>query len=404
VVRLHALSYRAEDDEWIVGRESTGDFVALPAVAVAFLRALEEGETVAEAKKHADLAYAEDIDAADFVATLLDLGFVAAVDGQRVEEPPARPPNLRWLKPRHVAWVFRWPVVCGIGAIIVAGLAVSAFRTGFPSYQGFFVTQSPGLDILISVAAFIPLVALHEFWHLAAARAAGIDAWFGLSTRLVFLVAQTAVPGLWLAERRIRIRVYLAGMSFDLLSFSALSFAEALTPSTGATHAALSEFRLFLLLGVAEQFAFYMRTDVYYVIQELTRCKNLYGDAMDYLRYRSHRLFEDPTISLPPHERRPVRAYAALVLAGSTLTLVFFAGYELPIAVTGIRAAVAEISAGVRTVSVAHVADGTAFILVTAMFQALFIRAFWRKHGHRLPASFRRRGRAAAAEAAPVSD
>ncbi len=404
MVRLHALSYRGEDDEWIVGRPSTGDFVALPAVAVTFLRTLEEGESVAEAKKRADLAYAEDIDAANFVATLLDLGFVAAVDGQPVEEPPARPPNLRWLKPRHVAWVFRWPAECGVGAIIASGLAISAFRTGFPSYRGFFVTQSPGLDLLIWVAAFIPLVALHEFWHLAAARAAGIDAWFGLSTRLVFLVAQTAVPGLWLAERRVRIRVYLAGMSFDLAAFSALSFAEAIAPPTGTGHAMLGQLRMVLLLGVAEQFAFYMRTDVYYVIQELTRCKNLYADSMDYLRYRFRRLFEDPTVSLPAHERRPVKAYAALVLAGSTLTLVFFAGYQLPIAVTGIRTAVAEISAGVRAVSVGPVADGSVFILVTAMIQALFVRAFWGQHRHRLLAGFRRRRRIAAAEADAVCD
>lgn len=381
-VQLYPLVYREQDDGWIVGRPETGEFVSVPPVAVTFLRALEGDPAVTAAKRRADTVYDEDVDADAFIADLVELGFVASVDGYLIEAPPPRPPSLRWLRPHHVAWVFR-PVVVGVVlAIIVAGIVTGLGRRELPGYTAFYATPDPGVDIAIMLAAMAILVGAHEFWHLAAARAAGIDAWIGLSTRLVFLVAQTAVPGLWLADRRSRLRVYLAGMAADLVAFSAFAFGEALTARPSLPHRIMGELCLLLLMGVAEEFAFYMRTDVYCVVQELTRCKNLYADAIDYLGYRVRRspARPDPTLDLPSHERRPVRIYAAFVLVGSAATVAFFCWYELPILITGIARSAAEIGDG----GPGRIADGVGFIAVIVLLQLLFVRAFLRQHGAKL--------------------
>ena len=81
-----------------MGRAVTGEFVCLPGEAMTFLGVLRAGGTVAAAKRRTDLAHDADVDALDFVSDLIGLGFVAAVDGERIAEEQARPPSLPWLR------------------------------------------------------------------------------------------------------------------------------------------------------------------------------------------------------------------------------------------------------------------------------------------------------------------
>jgi putative peptide zinc metalloprotease protein len=384
-VQLHDLGYRPDhDDSWIVGRAVTGEFVALPVAAVAFMRMLDEGATIGDAKRRADLAHDDDMDALDFVGDLIGLGFVAAVDDQVIDEAAARPPSLPWLRPRHVAWVLRWPVWAAAAVIIAAGFTVAIWHHELHGYTGFFAVRDTGLNLLLGLGLSFAFVGLHEFWHLMVARAAGVDAWIGWGTRLVFLVAQTTVPGLWAADRGVRIRVYLAGMTSDLLLFSCCSFTMTALPPRGLAYRLLGQLSVLLLLAVASQFAFYMRTDVYFVIQDLLGCKRLYADAVDYLRYlAARRRHVSPLLALPARERRPVRGYAMLVLAGSGATLLIFAGYELPIMVVTLARACAELVRGVADGAPGTAADGVVVIAAALTLQGLFVRTFLRTHRSR---------------------
>src|SRR5262249_33815110 len=157
-------------------------------------------------------------------------------------------------------------------------------------------------------------IALHEFCHLAAARAEGVYARIGLGTQLQFLVAQTTVSGLWGSPRRIRLRVYLAGVTSDLVIIAACSLAITALQPAGFARRSGEALILSLLLSTAHQFALYMRTDMYFVLQELLRCKNLYADSRDFAWSVLRRAMAatvgkrppaDPTDDLPCHERRP---------------------------------------------------------------------------------------------------
>jgi putative peptide zinc metalloprotease protein len=401
-VRLHDLASRRDGQEWIVGRVATGEFVSVPGEAMTFLRSLHDGGTVADAKEHTDLVHGQDIDALDFIGDLIGLGFVAAVDGERIAEEQPRPPSLPWLRPRHVSWLFRAPALIAVAAFICGGITAAAVSGSFPGYSAFFALREPGLDCLLAGVICMAILALHELSHLAAARAADVHGWFGWSTRMCFLVAQTSVPGLWMEGRAVRLRVFLAGMVCDLVIFSACSMGMASCSRTGVTHHVLMLTSLIALLGVMEQFLFFMRTDVYLVVQELTGCKNLFADATGYLSYvarglasRGRTVRPNPLSELPPGERRPVRAYAAVVIAGCAAMVAVTACYALPVEIGIYMRATGELARGLSSSRAAPVLDGAGVLVVALVFQALLVRTLlrtYRSHLRRLWLSARRTG------------
>jgi putative peptide zinc metalloprotease protein len=387
-VSLHELASRRDGAEWIVGRPDTGEFVGLPVEAMTFLGVLRDDGTVADAKRRTDLTHGEDIDALDFVSDLIGLGFVAAVDGERVAGDDPRPPSLPWLQPHHVSWLFQAPVMVTVAAFIGAGVTVCAVSGSFPGYSAFFALPEPGLSFVLAAVITMAIVALHEFCHLAAARAAGVLGWISLGTRLFFfLVAQTSVPGLWVASRGVRLRVFLAGMASDLTVFSACSVGMACSARAGVVHHVLALACLATLLGVIDQFLFFMRTDVYLVVQELTGCKNLFGDASDYLRYLAARWLRrsaparpSPLAELPAREHRPVRLYAAVMVVGCASMLPVLAFYWIPIDIGIYVRGVEEFARGLSSSRIALVADAAGVLAVTMVYQALLVRALLRTY------------------------
>ena len=290
-----------------------------------------------------------------------------------------------------MSWLLRAPVLMAVAAFIAAGFTLAAVTGSLPGYSAFFALPWPGLTCVLAAVICMVILSLHEFCHLAAARAAGVDGWFGWGTRLFFLVAQTSVPGLWLASRGVRLRVFLAGMTSDLVIFSACSIGMASTPAAGTAHRILALASLIALLGVVEQFLFYMRTDVYLVVQELAGCKNLFGDATEYLCYLAGRLARrsaparpSPLAGLPPAERRPVRLYAAVVLAGCAATVPVIAFYAVPVEVGVYVRAVHEFARGLSSSRIVLVADAAGVLTVSLLLQALLVRTMLRTYRRQL--------------------
>jgi putative peptide zinc metalloprotease protein len=398
-VELHPLQCHEENGEWIVGRPETGEFVGLPAEAVTFLRELEATVSVRAATDRVLAEHGEQIDGEEFVADLVDLGFVARVGDESIGDAPA-PPSLPWLRAAHISWIFSGWVAACLAVFICASITAAAIHGDLAlTFHTYFLTGSPGVDLAFNTAAFLAVVALHEFWHLAAARADGVHARIGLGTRLLFLAAQTTVTGLWGAPRRTRLRVYAAGMVSDLVVASACLLAILALPRGDLASRALEAVVLDIFLALAQQFAFFMRTDVYFIVQELTRCKNLYGDASAYARYVYRRTVgrlravprpADPSQAVPPHERRPVRIYSAFLVIGSLLALAVFFLYEGPILVELFVKAIKSLAGGIRGGSVAQIADGGLVLCVEGSLQVLLLTMLVRKHGPKVRAWFGR--------------
>lgn len=391
-VDLHELAVRQEGDEYIVGRIAGGDFVALPEVGARVIELLQAGCRVGEAEAAVSRGDEPDLDVEEFVLQLVDLGFVAAINGHPIPTDDPRP-TLPRLQAHHVSWLFG-RAAHAVWFALVGAAAVALVSQGslLPTYTDFFWSGWTSAVLAVNASIIIVSAAFHEFAHLAAARSLGIPARVEFGTRLNDLVVQTDVTALWAVDRRSRYRVYLAGLRSDLALIAAVVLLRAYAPVSAGVRDLLDATILLLVVSIVRQFFFYMRTDIYFVVLDLLRCGNLFGDALDLLRYRRAQLFErlrrradrihasDPRDRLPQRERRAVGLYAGLVLVGTTLALAVFAVYALPIFVTLMGRALIALFGGAADGELLSVVDGAVVLAIQGGFTFLFVRTFLRTH------------------------
>ena len=394
-VLLHDLATRRDRDEWIVGRMATRTFVALPAVGARAVALLGEGLSVARAEESLRDETGEEFELADFVRGLAALGFVARIGDCPV--PDGEPPRatLPWLRPRQVGFALHPALPVFVGALLVAAVVVLIGRPDLlPDYHDLLWSPHGSVVLVSGAAAGWTLVLAHELAHLVTARAAGVPGRIRLGTRLQFLVMQTDISGIELAPRRHRLTAYLAGVALNLSVAASLILVLAWSDIGTTAHQLLSAALLLTLLPLPFQLMVFTRTDFYFVLQDLTGCRNLYGDGRAYARYiyrralRSPRLggtagtapTGDPSTRLPPHERRAVRVYSVVLVVGTVACLTFMATVTLPVDVTLLVRAARGLGSGH---GLERNADSAAVLIILGGVNVLWAVTRWRNRPSR---------------------
>ncbi|MGW5637579.1 hypothetical protein [Streptomyces sp. NPDC003832] len=338
-VELHDLAVRRDRDEWIVGRTATRTFVALPAAGARAVELLRQGLSVAATERTLRAETGEEFGIADFVGDLTALGFVARIGDRPV--PDAEPPraSLPRLRPRHVRFALHPALPVLVAALLVAAAVVLTRRPDLlPHYRDLLWSPHGSLVLVGGAAAGWVLLLAHELAHLVTARAAGVPGRMRLGTRLQFLVMQTDISGIELACRRHRLTAYLSGIALNLSVASGLVLVLAVTDTGTTAHRLLAAALLLALLPLPFQCLLFTRTDLYFVLQDVTGCRDLYGDGLAHARYVFRRTVRwprragtaDPSLRLPAHERRAVRLYSAVLVVGTVACLAFMAAVTLP--------------------------------------------------------------------------
>jgi putative peptide zinc metalloprotease protein len=392
VVVLHPLAIRPDDDDAdvsVVGRAELGEFVELPTVAAEAISLLGAGKTVADAEEEIERRHDVRLDLAELVEALADLGFVASLNGAPVADPAGGRPggHLRWLKERHVRWLFSRPAAA-LWTVVVAAALLTWWRDPgtLPAAADFFWSPYVGLVVLVNTAMLSAHLSVHELMHLAAARSYGAPARISFATRLHHLVVQTDVTAVWAVPRKLRYRVYLAGMFWDSLVICGCTLLAAHAGLPAGARQFLGALTLVVVFSLVMQAHVYMRTDLYYVLMEWLRCRNLFQDSVDYVKHLARRVRRrpsaDPTTELAARERRAVRVYAVAMAGGSVIALGVFAWFGLPIVVNGVRLAFSGLVGGLAAGDTAHVVDSSLIIAVEGALQAIFVVTFIRRHRH----------------------
>ncbi|HEY3906413.1 MAG TPA: hypothetical protein VGM14_21060 [Streptosporangiaceae bacterium] len=403
-ITLHDLVIRAEAGDWIVGRTVTGQFVELPQLGVTAIGLLSQDRPLGAVQDELAGDPDETVEVVEFVEQLAELGFVRAIDGIEVEESAIDSqdqlePSLPWIRPGHVRWLFSAPALAGCAAVTVAAIVALALRPRLlPGYSDLFISRSPTTVVVADTVITLILMGLHELAHLIAARSAGVPARISWGTRLFDLVAQTAMPGVWAVSIRLRMRCYLAGIALDLALTSALILAEATGNLSSLAEHVVRCTIVLLVIGVAMQFQVFMRTDVYFVLADLLRTRNLHDDACGYLLTRGTAILRwlrrdrakaVPGIELETtdgREYRLVRYYAWLMIAGAAVSVAALAAFIAPAGVTLVARSWSELAAGLARSDYLRVADASAAILILVgswvFFLVVFLRSrsqWWRR-------------------------
>ncbi|WSG22698.1 hypothetical protein OHB30_17725 [Streptomyces europaeiscabiei] len=376
-VSFHPLQFRKDRDEWLAGRQGNDRIVAVPKVGMAAMRLLAAGSTVEETRSRLRADIGRDLDVRAFVEQLADAGLVASVGDRHFPFTPA-PVSLPWIEPRHVRWVMSPVLHVVVLAIPLAGLLTLALSPrAMPSWSDLLWSDYGTFTLVVQCLVAWFLIGLHELAHLGTARAAGVPGRVRLGTRLQFLVAQTEVSGIWLKSRRERLTVYLSGPALDGAIWGGCILAVAL----GVHHLLLPVVAMTLLASLANQCLVFMRTDLYFVVQDLTGCRNLYGDAGRYLRHVGARLAarpsQNPLRSLHDTERRVLQVYALATAAGTLVCVFFGLRFLLDVSWPLLNRSVMHLYSGADPLVRL---DALATVLLITGLQALWVHLWWRRH------------------------
>lgn len=376
-VGFHHLHYRRDGAEWIAGCRETGHIVAVPDIGMTAIRLLAEGRSIAETRDCLFSRTGRDIDVRAFAEGLASAGLVASIGDRRFPRADGAVtfPGIRQC---HVRWAMSTPVHATVLILVLAGLAVAAMRpAALPSWSALVWNEYGAFVIITQSLVAWSLIFLHESAHLFTARAAGVPGRIRLSTRLQFLVAQTEVTGIWLGTRRERLTVYLSGLALD----GALASACLIALAAGLRNPLLPVVFLTLLYTIAGQCLIFMRTDLYFVLQDLSGCRDLYGGATAWLRHAAARLLRrphiDPSGAFTRRERSILRLYAGVVLLGTTACAVIALHVLCDATWWMVSRSVTVL---VSSSSPLAVADAAATLAVLAGLQLLWGRMWWRRH------------------------
>lgn len=332
IVTVHPFTRQSEGEDVVIGSLETGIFLALPPEAVEILDLLARGKSVGEV---ADLYFqktGETPDLEDLLSHLETKGLVepevAGIAGARQSSRPVHETKFHFSRfPKSLARrLFSYPVLACETAL--AGFALAAvliYHALMPVPADLVFYHRRALSWTFLMIFTYGGIFLHELAHLIAARSVGVNSRMSISHRLWYLVAETDLTGLWSVPRNQRYLPMLAGMIVDITALSLivltllcqLRHLVVLSPLTVHLLRAMAFTNLMRLLW---EFFLFMRTDLYFVAATFLNCKNLLSDTRVFLHNQLSLLtslvspVSQPDI--PRTERRAIRIYAAIFLAG----------------------------------------------------------------------------------------
>jgi hypothetical protein len=328
-LEFHPLTFVEERDGITVGRPDADSYAMLPEDGAALLRRLSEGMPVPEAADWYRTEFGESIDMDDFVEALHELGFIREA-GESVVV--AREVGLQWLGRA----MFSPLAFAGYAVLVAAAIAVLVMQPQLrPHAANVFFTPSLVAVQLVLTFAQVPVLVVHEGFHVLAGRRLGLPSTLSLGRRLYFLVVQTELDGLLGVPRRKRYLPFLAGMVADVLVFSLLTIGSAVIGPNLVGRLALAVAYL-VVLRIVWQFYVFLRTDLYYVLTTMLGCTNPHEATMAYLRGKfawlpGVRPSTSDEEDWSPRDRQLVPWFAALTVAGVGFLLVTIAVAIVPV-------------------------------------------------------------------------
>jgi hypothetical protein len=271
---LHPLSFVEQGEDIVVGRVDTGSYAVLPSDGAELLRKLSDGMALEEAADWYEATYDEAVDMAEFVEALTELGFVS--DGTSAPEQQSAP-RFQWLGIALFS-----PAAFAVYAVLLISwfFLVSRHADLHPHSGQIFFSSSLLLVQATLFLSQIPLLFLHEGFHVLAGQRLGLHSKLSVSNRYGYLVFETQTNGLLSVPRRKRYLPFLAGVLLDAVMVGLLVLVADLTRTGDGSLSLLGKACLGIgfsvILRILWQFQLYLQTDLYYVFSTALNCHDLH--------------------------------------------------------------------------------------------------------------------------------
>ncbi|MGP4108663.1 PqqD family protein [Virgibacillus sp. L01] len=332
---LYPLTIREDKKHYIVEESLSGDFFEMPKICIDAIHLINQGVALEQIERQLKPHHPEEeVDLVEFAEQLVELGLVKEIDGEEVQVTKKNdsPQGFTWLSPKVGQFFFNKVTKKLFMAIIILNiLLVISNPQLMPTYQDLFIFDAITFNILTFMGISLLLIMIHEIGHILAVRSHGLPAKLDVGHRLLFVVFQTDLSPAWKLSPKQRNVLYLAGICFDqfmiLIAFILkLSFPEANSLFIGILGIVILD----IFIKTIYQCCFYMKTDIYYLCENLTGCYNLMENGRQYLSRWLPFIKQDSTTETFEDEAKFVRMYSVFYICGILLTFSIFIIYFIP--------------------------------------------------------------------------
>ncbi len=386
-VSFHNYMIRSDRNQSIIEVVDHAEFYELEGPGVDAIARLAAGDTVEETQRGLELRYPdEDIELPSFIQQLVEMGLVASIDNQPVEAQLTTSPVPRgftWI-PAKVGRVFFHPAAW-IGYSLLLLLNILYFLqhpNAIPKHVDLFPYEIMIANLSTWLGLSMVLLLIHEAGHVLALRANDLPARWRISNRLFLVVMETEMQEIWRLPARKRNIPYLGGMCIDqAVLFVLLLGLNHIDPVHTVLYGAIKIAVFQVAMMTIFQFMLFMKTDMYYVLENITGCYHLMEDAKAWMRARisgaSKASMRDR------REERVIRSYSLIYVLGMSGMGFLFVFYFIPQLLHMLNHAAQHLALGFTNLSMGmlhwQALDGVVILLLIAA-QIVLLAYSWTRN------------------------
>ncbi|MEW9050896.1 MAG: hypothetical protein AB2392_07040 [Neobacillus sp.] len=333
---LVPIEIRKDNKNFIIEDKHSGDFYEMPEVCIDAINLLNQGERLGEIERVLKEKYPEEeVDLLDFSEQLLQLDLIAEIDGVKLEKLQKEKERLGFLaiSPKVGKFFFnKFSFILYICLFILNIILFILYPSLLPHFKDVFVFDYMFLNILLWMSLTFVLVLIHEFGHILAMRAHDLPTRLEVGHRLFLVVLETDMSTVWKLPSKARNQLFLAGLCFDTVLLTISLMAQLLMANESIildgiiTLAALD-----ILLRMLYQCCVYMKTDLYFVLENMSGCYNLMENAKQFINRKLRIQKTEPKSEVVfKGENNTIMLYSVFYFFGIVLTIGLFSIFYIP--------------------------------------------------------------------------
>lgn len=333
---LEQVDIHKDNKNYIVEDKVSGEFYEMPEVCIAAINQMNNGFTLGQIERRLKEKYPkEDVNLINFANQLLDLNLIDEIDGAKIEKQQQEKDHLGFLRisPKIGKFFFNrcsYPLY-----VILFVLNLILFIKNpslFPQREDIFVFDIMVFNVFLWMSFTFFLVLIHEFGHVLAMRAQNLPTKVEVGHRLFFVVLETDMSPVWKLAPKERNILFLAGLCFDtVILFISLIYLLMFPSGPGLASGLMSLAVFDIVMRIIFQCCIYMKTDLYYVFENITGCYNLMENALQTIKKRvsffKMKLHEEVVFA---GEQTTIIIYSIFTMLGIAATIVVYSFYFIP--------------------------------------------------------------------------
>jgi putative peptide zinc metalloprotease protein len=335
-ISIVPIEIHKDKKNYIVEDKLTGEFFEMPEICIEAINMMNQGLLLGEIETTLLGRFPKDeVDLVDFANQLFELELIDQIDGEKIEKKQIskEPSGMLWVSPKLGRFFFNKFTVLLYSAILVLNIVIFIVNPSlFPHPDDIFVFDIMVANVIFWMAFSFLFVLFHEFGHVLAIRAHNLPTKMEIGHRMFFVVLLTDMSSIWRLPPKDRNILFLAGLYFDsILLFLAL-ITQLLFPNSSKFFIGLMHLATFdIVLRMIFQCCIYMKTDLYYVFENVSGCYNLMENAKQAISKRfSFLKLQQMDEVIFSGEKRTVSFYTLLYFLGFVITIFLYFNYYIP--------------------------------------------------------------------------